>query len=240
MKKKTVLILHGWGGKPQKWEKVAKELEKENFRVEIPYLPGFDKNQPIRKAYTLNDYCQWLLSYLSQKKINKPILIGHSNGGRIAASFTAKYPEKIEKLILIASAGIPFKNKIKTTIFKIISKIGKKIFQFTKNEKLFNLAQKIIYKLAGESDYLKASPIMKKTMINLLSVNLTFEFTKIKCPTLIIWGENDKLTPIWMGKKIHQLIKNSQLKIIKSGNHGLHLTHPRIIAQFIIDFVFNK
>ena len=240
MKQKTILILHGWGGQPKNWEKVVKQLKEKKIQVEIPYLPGFDKNQPINKPYTLNDYRQWLLSYLQQKKINKPVLVGHSNGGRIAAYFAAKYSDKIKKLILIASAGIPPKNRIKIFIFKIISKIGKKIFQFIRNEKLFKLAQKIIYKLAGESDYLKASPLMKKTMINLLAIDLTSDLAKIKCPTLIIWGKNDKITPLWIGKKIRQLIKNSQMKIIENGGHGLHFTHPKIIAQFIIDFVFNK
>lgn len=237
MKKKTIVILHGWGGKPENWKKVAELLAQKNYQVEIPYVPGFDKNNPIDKPYTLVDYSSWLLQYLNQKKIKKTILVGHSNGGRITSDFTVKYPQKVEKLVLIGCAGIPPKNKIKTTIFKIAAKFGKIFFKFVDNKKIFNLGQRILYQLAGESDYLNASPIMKKTMINMLASDLTQKFPKIKCKTLIIWGKNDRYTPLWMGKKIHQLIKNSKLEIIENGRHGLHFTHPKELVQLIINFL---
>jgi pimeloyl-ACP methyl ester carboxylesterase len=236
-RKKTIIILHGWGGSPKTWQKVAEELRKKNYQVEIPYLPGFDKNNPLGKPYILEDYSQWLFQFINQKKINKVMIVGHSNGGRIAAYFAAKHPDGVEKLILIGAAGIPPKNKIKTTVFKLASQLGKSFFKVVGNKKLFNLGQKILYKLAGESDYLNASPIMKKTMINILSSDLTNTFAKIQCPTLIVWGRNDKYTPLWMGKKIHQLIKNSQLIVINDAHHGIHLTHLAKLIELIVKFI---
>lgn len=236
-KVKVVVILHGWGSNPKSWQKVAEEFRKKNYQVQIPYLPGFDENNPIEKSYTLKDYSQWLFQFISQKEINKPIIVGHSNGGRIAAYFAAKNQDRVGKLVLIGAAGIPPKNKIKITVFKLAGQLGKSFFQFIKNKEFFNLGQKIIYKLIGESDYLKASPLMKKTMINMLSSDLTKDFSKINCPTLIIWGKHDKYTPLWMGKRIHQLIKHSQLEIIDNGRHGLHLTHPEKLTQLVTKFI---
>lgn len=237
--KKTIVILHGWGSHPKNWQKVANELKKTNYQVEIPYIPGFDKNNPINKPYKLEDYTKWLLQFINQNKINKPIVIGHSNGGRIAAYFAAKHQNRVEKLVLIGAAGIPPKNKIKTTVFKLAAQLGKSFFLFIKNKKFFNLGQKILYKLVGESDYLKASPVMKKTMINMLSSDLTKEFIKIKCPTLIVWGKKDTYTPLWMGERVHQLIKNSQLVIVNAARHGIHLTHSEKLSQLIINFINN-
>ncbi len=236
-KKQTIIILHGWGSAPQNWQKVAEELRKKNYQVEIPHLPGFDENYPIDKSYTLEDYSQWFIQFINQKKVNKPTIIGHSNGGRIAAYFAAKHQNKIEKLVLIGAAGIPPKNTLKRYLFKFLSKIGKAFFKILNFDRLSLPAQKFLYKLSGESDYLNASPIMKKTMINMLSSDLTKEFAKIKAQTLIIWGEDDTYTPFWMGEKIRQLIKNSQLVIIDNARHGIHLTHPEKLSQLIIKFI---
>jgi len=239
MAKKNIIILHGWGSQPQNWQKVAERIRKENYQVFIPYLPGFDENNPIKKPYTLADYSQWLLQFINQKKINQAILVGHSNGGRIAAYFCATNQDKVEKLILIGSAGIPAKNKIKTAIFQSASRFGKAFFKILNNKKIFNLGQKILYKLAGESDYLKASPVMRKTMINMLAADLTPQFSQIKCPTLIIWGKKDSYTPFWMGERIRQLIKNSQLKVIDNGRHGLNFTHAEELSKLITKFVHD-
>lgn len=238
--KKTIIILYGWGGNPQSWQKVAEQFIKNNYHVEVPYIPGFDENNPIDKPYKLENYTKWLLQFINQNKINKPIVIGHSNGGRIAAYFAAKQLSRVEKLILVGAAGIPPKNKLKKLVFQSISQVGKSIFKTLKDEKLSLWARKILYKLAGESDYLNASPGMKKTMINLISHDLTEDFTKIKCPTLCIWGRHDSYTPLWMGERINQLIKPSQLKIIDNGRHGLHLTHPEKLSQLIIKFSQQK
>lgn len=231
--KKVILILHGWGSSPQKWEKVKSALAKKKFKVYVPYLPGFDPKKNISKPWTIEDYSSWLNQFFKENKIKKAIIIGHSNGGRIATYFTSINQKKIDKLILIGCAGLPQKNQLKKIFFKTLSKIGKKILQLIPNKKIYQLGQKVIYRLSGENDYFKSSTIMKKTMINMISVDLTKNFLKIKKPTLIIWGKNDKETPIWMAKKINLLIKNSKLKIINDGEHNLHLSHPNKLVQII-------
>lgn len=233
----NIIILHGWGSSPQKWEKVKSELIKKNFKVIIPYLPGFNPKDPIKSPWSINDYTKWFNQYLNQKKLKKIILIGHSNGGRIASYFTSQFPERVEKLILIASAGLPPKNKIKIIFFKFISKIGKIFFQLIPSKKIYQFAQKTLYFIAREKDYLNANPVMKKTLINMTTIDLTEVFTKIKTPTLIIWGENDRETPLWMGKKINQLIKKSKLEIIKDGNHSLHISQPKKLVSVILKYI---
>jgi len=115
--------------------------------------------------------------------------LGHSNGGRIAAYFAAEHPEKVQKLILIDSAGIYHKElfiQLKRFVFKTVSGIGKKL---TSSEALKNF----MYYLVGEHDYQKASPNMKLSMVNLTHHDLTPFLPKIKVPTLIIWGEMTRL-----------------------------------------------
>lgn len=220
-KKMGIVILHGWTTDVDKWNPFLKYLPGKLLKI-----PGL--TEKINKPWTLEDYVQWL-----NKKINKrTVLIGHSNGGRIAIAFAAKYPEKIEKLILIDSAGIYHQKlnlQVKRFLFKFAAKIGKKI---APSEKL----KSILYKLAGEKDYKNANPIQKQTMINLISADLTPVLSKISIPTLIIWGKDDKITPLQDAKLMHQKIKGSTLKILDA-KHSPQFTHPKEVAMLIHEYI---
>lgn len=222
-----ILALHGWTTSTEKWGAVVDSLREKGIKVKIPSIPGLTKK--ISKPWTLEDYVSWLKKQVRTKKI---ILLGHSNGGRIALSFAARYPQNLKALILIDSAGIYHNElplKIKRLLFQGLAKLGKKI---TSQEKLRN----ILYKLSGESDYKNATSLQRQIMVNLISLDLTPILTKIKTPTLIIWGQDDKTTPLTDGKLMHKLIKNSKLKIIK-GRHCPHYTHPKEVAEIIHDYL---
>ena len=205
------------------------KLIPENGFTPIPLqVPGLTAETD--RVWTLNDYVEWLNGIISKER-EKPIVIGHSNGGRIAIAFAAKYPDKLKYLILIGSAGIYHNElpmRIKRFVFKNIAKLGRKL---TSSETL----RELLYKLAGESDYKNATPQMRQTIANLISVDLTLLLTKITTPTLLIWGERDKLTPLTDGKLMHKLIKNSQLYQLKSAGHSPQYTHTKEIAEKIAE-----
>ena len=163
--KKNIVILHGWQSKIKRWDRLRRELEKE-FKVYLPLLPGFGEEK-LSRPYNLNDYCYWLKHYLKAQKIDKPILLGHSFGGRILLKY-ASQGEKIEKLILIASAGIRPKWKFKKLIGLILAKIGKGIVTLPPLSFLKKPAQWFLYTLLREKDYYQADENLKRTMKNLL------------------------------------------------------------------------
>lgn len=234
---KTILILHGWGGNPTRWQNVVTELTKNGYRVLAPFVPGFDPRHPLVQPWDMGDYLAWLKRYLARHNITSTSIVGHSNGGRIALAFSANYPKLVSRLVLVGSAGLPPKNSLKKTIFIPLAKIGKVVFSSTLLKPLAPTGQKLLYQLAREHDYYTASPVMQKTMQNMLALNLTHQATQITVPTLLLWGANDSYTPLWMGKKLHQLIPNSRLEIIPHARHGPHLTNPQTISQFIDHFV---
>lgn len=228
---KKIYILHGWTHTDlhydplAKWSIFLKELVLRGFNVSLLEVPGLTTD--LNKVYTLDDYILWLKKIL-EKESSKVILIGHSNGGRIAAAFCQKYPDKVEHLILIDSAGIvhnKLHNRIKRGVFKIAAKIGKKI---TNSENL----KKMLYKLAREGDYKNANEFQRKTMLNLIYLDLTEIFKQINVPTLIIWGRKDKITPLSDGKLIHKLINNSKL-FITEDRHSPQFTSPKEIVKII-------
>ncbi len=218
-------ILHGWAYSTEKWNPFITSLKDNGFDTELLKIPGL--TEKLEAVWDIDDYVQWLNRKIGN---NKVILIGHSNGGRILLAFATKYPEKINHLILMDSAGIYHNElpiKLKRLIFQSLAGIGKK---FTKSDSL----RKILYKIARESDYEKAPPFVRQTMINLINFDVTESLTRVKIPTLIIWGEDDKTTPISDGKLMHRLIKDSKLHIIKSAKHSPQFTHVDEVVNTIL------
>lgn len=223
-----ILTLHGWATSIEKWGAVVDNLREKGIKVKIPSIPGLTKE--IKHPWTLEVYVDWLKKQVRTKKV---VLLGHSNGGRIALAFAAKYPQNVSRLILIDSGGIHRSHlplTAKKFLFKSLAKLGKKI---TTSDKLRN----ILYKLTRESDYKNATVLQRQIMVNLISLDLTPILKKITTATLIIWGKEDKTTPLSDGQLMHKLIKNSQLEIITGAKHSPQFSHPKEVAEIIHDYL---
>lgn len=227
----NILILHGWSYSTDRWSPFLKLMEEKGLKSQLLEIPGL--TAPTDRPWTLEDYVEWLKGKVENKKV---ILAGHSNGGRISLAFTLKYPELVERLILIDSAGIRRQGGsigIKRFLFGGLAKAGRKITTSRK-------ARNVLYKLARVSDYRDATPRMRETMINLISTDLTPELTKVKAPTLILWGAGDKTTPLSDGELMDRLIPNSELHIIKDARHSPQFTHPREVCTKITEWINDR
>lgn len=226
---KNIYILPGWAYNLDKWNGFVSQLNSAGFDPVVLKIPGL--HSKIDRPWDIDDYVNWLNTKIISK--NDVTLLGHSNGGRFAMSYCVKYPEKVNNLILIDSAGIYHNElplRVKRIIFKYLSKAGKKV---TKSEKLKTL----LYKFARESDYNQASSVMKKTMQNLINHDLTNILSKIKTKTLIIWGEDDKTTLATDGVLINKKIKDSRLEIIQNARHSPQFTHSKKVVEVIRKFL---
>ena len=234
-----------------------------DFKILIPDLPGFGKSDEPNENWKLDDYVEFIDEFIKKasrkggfelvkdllkkfnpnrglapvttetKPLQKFVLIGHSFGGRIAIKYAVKYPEKIDKLILTGAAGIKHKLTAKQKIFFILAKTGKKIFSLPIVNNLKKYAQKFLYKAAREKDYYEASPRMKEIMKNVLDEDLTGYLNKIKNPTLLVWGREDKTTPLADGEIMNREIQNSKLVVIDDANHSLPYQKPEEFAKII-------
>lgn len=229
--KQKIYILHGWAYSTEKWKPFLRLLEEAGFEPILLKIPGLTAS--LDTVWNLDDYVRWLKKELHNEE--NVILLGHSNGGRISLAFAEKYPEKVKQLFLVDSAGIyhnEFVLRFKRLVFGTAAKIGKKTTNIT-------VLKKLLYKLAREHDYENASPLVKKTMRNLINTDLKPILPHIKTATVIIWGENDKITPLSDAKVMHSLIRNSTLHIIKDARHSPMFTHTREVVTEILS-VTNK
>lgn len=223
--KKKIYILHGWAYETEKWKSLV-DLLQVKFEPVLLKIPGLTSE--LTEVWNLDNYVEWLGEVL--KKEEKVILLGHSNGGRISLAFALKYPEKVEKLVLIDSAGIfhnEFSIRFKRMFFGTIAKMGRNI-------KDVKMLRKIFYKFVRERDYEKANPNLRKTMKNLINSDLTSVLNQVNIPTIIIWGREDKITPLKDGQFMHKAIKDSKFFTIEA-RHSPQFTHAKEVSELIYD-----
>ena len=224
---KKIFILHGWTYSTEKWDACTALLIHHGVTCVQLKIPGL--TEETLKVWDIDTYVAWLKEKLQGE--GPAIILGHSNGGRIALAFAARYPEKLKCLILMDSAGILHNElllRLKRFLFGTFARIGKHI---TSSEK----ARQLLYGVAGVADYRDANPIMRETMKNLIAVDLTPLLASIVTPTLIIWGGKDRTTPRSDGELMHRLIKNSFLHVIPDANHSPHATHPDDVSKIILE-----
>lgn len=242
MKKKVVLVLHGWNLSAKSYKNFKSLLEVQGLRVIVPDLPGFGEAKTPDNPFSLNDYENFTLSLIKQNNLDSVILVGHSFGGRIAIKLAAHYPSLIEKLILTGVPGVIQKPlQIKIKFFKVLAIIGNKIFDLPLLNLLEkNILRKILYKLAGATDYMKTQGVMRETFKRIISQDLTSCMKRIRCPTLLVWGEADNITPVAIAKVMKQKINNSKIEIVEKLGHSFIYQNPNRFINIIGSFLNRK
>jgi pimeloyl-ACP methyl ester carboxylesterase len=228
---KPFLILHGWGSRSEKWERVGELLNKNGLKVIIPDLPGFGKSEKPSTIWTLKDYSNFVEEFVKFLNLEKFYLLGHSFGGAIAVKFSLKYPEKIEKLFLVGAACLRRKT-LKQKFFYLISKIFK-IFSFLP---FYSLLRRAFYKfIIQKSDYLSTQGVLRDIYLKIIKEDLSKFLPFLKVPTIIIWGKKDEVVPIKDGYFMNKKIKNSKLIIIPKGDHDLEQKMPKLLTEKILE-----
>ena len=234
---RILVILHGWQSSKEKWQQVKRYVEDENIKVIVPDLPGFKPETTLSKAWNLNDYVEWVKDY--PEVAEGFFLLGHSFGGRISIKFAEKYPDKLKGLILVSAAGIK-RDSFSKKFLGLGAKVAKdlKIEEMQIIKDFWKLFRKIFYRyILRKTDYLQTSGYLKETIKNVLNEDLTPLLDKISIPTLILWGEKDKITPLKDAYLMKKRIKNSKLKILEKIGHNVYLESPKLLAQEIKEFI---
>lgn len=238
-----IILLHGWGVDSDKYIETLKQLsvQSSEFSVYAPDLPGFGKSDNPPEAWGVSEYTELIKKFMNELGLKDLILIGHSFGGRIAIKFAEKYPQILKALVLTGAAGIKHPPTLKQKIFYILAKIGKAVFSLPIINMLQKPAQKLLYKAAQEKDYYQAQGIMRETFKKVINEDLTPYLGKIRIPTLLIWGRNDRSTPLRDGQLMHLEIQSAsgrtKLEVVDEANHSLPYQIPEKFAKIIAEFI---
>ncbi|MCI8347285.1 MAG: alpha/beta hydrolase [Bacilli bacterium] len=221
---KDIILLHGWGQNIQMMNPLGDPLSKK-YRVTILDFPGFGESGEPKEAWSIYDYALLVEFIIQQLNIKKPIIMGHSFGGRVAIKYSADHP--IEKLILFGSPCIRRNQtfSVKVRILKSLKKLpGMDI-----------LGEKM-KKYIGSRDYKAASPIMRQILVNTVNEDLSNEARRIEEPTLLVWGDHDTEAPLADAQDLENIMIDAGL-VVLPGTHYAYLENLGRILNIVGSFI---
>lgn len=235
--KPAIIILHGWGLSAARFNPLNTALTKKGYRVFVPDFPGFGKSQMPDRPYMLADYADFLENYIVKHHISQFVLLGHSFGGRVALKYTSTKHNQPAGLILTGTPGYTPVPKKKLAVFIVLAKIGKFVFSIWP---LTIIRQKIrlwYYYLVGAREFYRAEGVMRDTFKHIVREDLVLAMRSVAAPCLLVWGQDDRITPVWIAKKMQTVVPHSTLVIIPGYDHGVPFKHPDIFVRYISEFL---
>lgn len=244
----AVVLVHGLGNEASSSWQATVDVLKKDFYVFTLDLPGFGQSSRMNVLYSPENYAR-VINVLAKKYVRKPFhLVGHSMGGAVALQYAASYPQDVVTLTLVDAAGILHR----LAYSKYLAPLG--IETVLNQENLFNNNQ--VSDLAGiimnaledkmpvDLNTLIKSKLFRQKALRGNSTSIAGlalvlnDYSKvpemIKVPTLIIWGDKDKIAPVRTGYVLDALIPKSTLKLIPGGGHMAFVEKPEAFHNLLL------
>lgn len=223
----AILMLHGWGSNITLFDGIIKTLSP-SHRVIAPDMPGFGKTPEPQQPWAVDDYVDFIIKFIDSLGLKEFGVLVHSFGGRVLFKLNAResLPYVINKAVLIDSAGIMPKKSLKQKMSLKMYKCARSIMSTKPLHFLYPDAVENMRKKRGSADYNNATPTMRQTLVKVVNEDLKPLISKINCPTLIIWGDNDTATPIDDARQMEQLIPDAGLVVCEGAGHYSFLEQP--------------
>lgn len=233
------LLVHGWGASIDLLTPLALHLSRLGHRCYSLDLPGFGESDEPPDSFTIFDYAAFCLAYLDRHQLGAVNYFGHSLGGRIGLILGADHSNRIAKLALSNSAGIktetPLGARLRLRAYQSARQSLERIGVKSASEKL----REKYNRRFGSDDYRNASPIMRQTLINIVNEDLLKYAKRVAVPTILVWGDNDEDTPLWMGQKLEKTIPDAAMIVHSGAGHYAYLDYPEKTAS-IIDALYRS
>ncbi len=231
----ALLLIHGAGGSSRQWQDVLEILEKDH-RVIALDLPGHG-NSSGRGSRSIGSYLKVVRAFIETLNLPNFLLCGHSMGGAIAMEYARTYPKDTCALALIATGArlrvAPIfldtclegdMDKLQVLTAKYAFSPAFSLVQIQKWQKKWGFPlREVVY-----GDFLACN-----------SFDCLEEVEKIEAPTLIICGEEDRMTPVKYSQYLNSKIKGSSLEVISTGGHMLMVETPKELSRLLTAFAGN-
>ena len=240
---KDLVLLHGIGASSERWLPVAPTLSK-YFRVLVPDIIGFGYSDKPTVEYTMDLFQDFLAGFFESLHVSKPSVIASSFGGHIAAEYAIRHPRSLEKLVLVSSAGM-----MRTSTPVLDEYIMAALYPTYENA--FNAFRAMAHDSAAVTEETVADFVNRMRLSNakyafmstLLGIRyapaLRGRLSDIVVPTLVMWGDNDKMIPVQYAKEFRE-IPGSELVVIKDCGHTPYVEKPMTFNRLVLKFLAGK
>ncbi len=232
---KPVLILHGWGASIEAMRSIINCMLRLGRETVALDFPGFGGSEEPKTPWGVEDFAAVTRKFAEELGIYGCDVIAHSHGGRVAIYLASEDKRMFHKLVLIDAAGVKprrsFTYYVKVYSYKLLKRLAKCKFL----DRTFKLSER--QKNAGSADYKATSGIMRQTFVRLVNCDLADRLHKVENETLLVWGENDNDTPLYMAELMKKRMKNAGLAVIEGAGHFSYADdYPRFCAMMGVLF----
>ena len=225
-----IVLIHGLGSSSEIWAALMQLLKKDCL-VYAPDLPGFGRTPLAPEGTNIQTHVLYLKRFLDALGYPRVTLVGNSLGGWIATRFAVEYPERVERLYLLNSAGLRRENMHSPYVED-------------RNEAHNSIKQMLGYPLPVPTFMLDAlirnaqSPAYAGFIRGYdRREELDAVLAEVQAPTTIIWGERDNLLPLICAYDFHQGISNSELVLLPRTGHMPQIQNPVKVAHIILQHI---
>ncbi len=241
----TLVFVHGFGGNKDTWVRTIVEWD-DRYHIIVVDLPGHGESVSKNTlGYTITDQAERLHLFLEAKNVKDFYLFGHSMGGAVALRYAGDHMSNVKALILIDSMGL---EQTKSDGVKLVERSDKNpLYDVCTEERLETLLSYSMYKPPYIPDIIKDALLQEKCSRRDLEkilyedmykdVDVSDIANKIHIPTLILWGDKDRMTHIDNATLFHDTIQKSQLVILKEIGHVPLLEDPEQTADVVDKFI---
>ena len=253
----AVLFIHGLTGSHRNWAHLVDTLN-DDHRVLAPDLFGHGASAKPMGDYSLGAHAAILRDLLDRLGIDRVTLVGHSFGGGIAIQFCYLFPERVERLVLVASGGLgrdvsPLLRSATLPGAEYVLPVIASGWVRERAESVGRVLARVGWRASpdateawhgfmslADADSRHAFLATTRSVIDPggQTVNANGQMLMgIEIPTLIVWGTRDKMIPAWHATTAHQAIAGSRLELFEGAGHYPHLDDPERFAQVLGDFI---
>ncbi|PPS42722.1 alpha/beta fold hydrolase [Chroococcidiopsis sp. TS-821] len=222
----TILFLHGWTIAAEPYQTTL-QLLSQKYRVIAPDLPGFGKTSLPNSVADYNGYVECLIAFLAALNLRQVHVVGHSGGGAVGIALAATDSSLVKSLVLIDSTGIPLGSLPEVALRRLID--------FPAQLGRFKIEPMMLFIKALIANWIFKPQNMIQASWIALEKDLRPLLPKVKCPTLVIWGDRDLFVPVKFAYEFYQGIPRAQLIILEDEYHEWIFYHE----QKCVDFAFN-
>jgi pimeloyl-ACP methyl ester carboxylesterase len=252
----ALLLIHGMAGSSETWRRVIPQLSRK-YRVVAPDLLGHGKSDKPRGDYSLGAFAVWLRDLLDELGISRATVVGQSLGGGVAMQFVYQHPDYCQRLVLISSGGLgpdvgwtlrllsaPGAELILPAIAPPpVLTVGNKLRLWFSAAGLQSPRGAEIWSAYSSLSDAKTRQAFLRTLRSVVDprgqavsalnrLHLTAEL-----PTMVIWGDQDRIIPVEHGYALHEARAGSRLEVLEGVGHFPHVERPSEVVDLIEDFI---
>lgn len=190
----------------------------ERFRVMVPFHPGFGESADAPQLGDLYDYVMHYVDLLDALRLQRVNLVGFSMGGWLAARLAAQHPERVRKLVLVAPAGLRDDAHPMADIFgmppeQLMASLASD-FEVVRR----HLPAQVTPEFIG-ARYRESSTAARLLWERPFDPKLPRQLHRVRMPTLVLWGEEDRIVPVQQAAGWRQLLPSAELRTVKGAGH---------------------